>query len=118
MATEQLQLEEKKAFPLGMARRERRVSTSRGSGCVCVRRKDCEREGEKTSAWETCVCACARLRLRARKGACLSVCVLQIARKQARETKQASEIEREGKVCVCAARDRRCFACVSAANEK
>lgn len=28
-------------------------------------------------------------------------CTLQIARKQARETKQASEIEREGKVCVC-----------------
>lgn len=97
MATEQLQLEEKKAFPLGMARRERRVSTSRGSERMCVRGKDCKREGEKTSAWETCVCA--RLRLRARKGACLSVCVLQIARKQARETKQASEIEREGNVC-------------------
>ncbi len=35
----------------------------------------------------------------------MCVCVLQIARKQARETKQVSEIEREGKVrarvCVC-----------------
>lgn len=117
MATEQLQLEEKKAFPLGMARRERRVSTSRGSERMCVRGKRLRAGGRENERLGD-VCVCARLRLRARKGACLSVCVLQIARKQARETKQASEIEREGKVCVCAARDRRCFACVSAANEK
>lgn len=29
----------------------------------------------------------------------MCVCAVQIARKRARETKQASEIEREGKVC-------------------
>lgn len=64
MATEQLQLEEKKAFPLGMAlEREPSVNERGKGGSVCVKKIASRREEEKTSAGETCV----RLRLRERE---------------------------------------------------
>lgn len=88
--------------------------------------KDCEQEGGRENERRGDVCEAEIAR--EGKGACLSVCVCMCVRTRYRL--QGSKLERQSKqvrlrgrgkcVCVCvrAARDRQCFACVSAANEK
>lgn len=93
MATEQLQLEEKKAFPLGMALEREPSVNERGKGgrecvSVCVCEKDCEQEGGRENERRGDVCEAEIAR--EGKGACLSACVCVCVCVLATDCKEAS----------------------------